>query len=58
MDAQMLAAAICICKSIPDTAAERAEAAQRAAEESAELAEQHSYGVSVIGTTLQFSKND
>lgn len=64
MDTSTLGAAIAIVKSIPGTAAARAEAAQeaaeaaeQAAEAAAELAVQHSYGVSVVGHTLVFSSN-
>lgn len=63
-DMSELGALIGIVKSIPGTAVNRAEAAQSAAEEAqtaaeaaAELAETHNMGVSVSGTTLQFTTN-
>ena len=65
MDIQTLGAAIAMAKSIPgsagqraETAAGQAEAAAVVAAEAAVLAEQHSYGVSVVGTGLIFSKED
>ena len=58
MDITTLGAAIAIAKTLPDTAAGRAEAAAQAAEAAAELAEQHSYGVSVSGTKLVFTGGD
>lgn len=58
MDIQELGILIGIAKNIPDTAAQRAEAAASVAAEAAILAEQHSYGVSVEGTTLTFTKED
>ena len=63
MEIDTLGVAIAVAKSIPGTAANRAESAKASAEaaalsaqESAELAEQHSFGVSVEGTVLVFTK--
>ena len=65
MDIETLGAAIAVVKGIPGSAAGRSEAAAsvateaaQSASESATLAEQHSYGVSVSGTTLRFIKED
>ena len=55
MDQNTLLAAISIVKKIPGTAAERAETAQAAAESAAELAQQHSMGVSVNEHTITFT---
>ena len=56
MDNETLAAMIGVVKSIPGTAAARAETAASSAEASAELAAQHSMGVSINGTKLVFSQ--
>lgn len=45
MDIQTLAAAIGICKKLPDTAVGRAEAAASRAEAAAETAEAHGYAL-------------
>lgn len=52
MDSQTLGAAIAIAKSIPGTAAQRAETAAEAAENAAEIAAAHNYGISVSGNKL------
>lgn len=52
MDIPTLAAAIGIVKKMPDTAAARAEEAAEAAENSAELAQQYGYRITVEGSTL------
>lgn len=52
MDTQTLGAAIAIVKTIPGTAAQRAETAAEAAEAAAEQAATHNYGISVVGNTL------
>lgn len=52
MDSQTLGAAIAIVKSIPGTAAQRAETAAEAAENAAEIAATHNYGISASGNKL------
>lgn len=63
-DSNALGVLIGIVKSIPGTAANRAETAQAsaedaqaAAESAAELAATRNYGVSVSGNTLTFTQN-
>lgn len=58
MDIVTFAASIGKSLSIPGTAAERSEAAAEAAQQAAELAIQHSYGVSVNGETIVFTANN
>ncbi len=65
MDIETLAAAVAVVKNIPGSAAGRSEAAAdvadaaaQAAWQAAALAEEHSFGVSVNGTTLSFVKED
>lgn len=52
IDTETLGAAIAIAKSIPGTAAQRAESAAEAAENAAAEAATHNYGISVSGTKL------
>ena len=64
IDSNALGVLIGIVKSIPGTAANKAETAQAAAEDAqtaaetaAELAATRNYGVSVSGNTLTFTEN-
>ncbi len=52
MDAETLAVAIQKAKEIPGTAAQRAEAAQAAAETAADLAKNYGYSLTIEGTAL------
>ena len=52
MDITSIGAAVALVKSIPDTAVQRAEAAQAAAETAAAQAATHNYGISVSDSTL------
>jgi hypothetical protein len=52
MDIVSIGAAVNLVKSIPGSAAERAETAAEAAEAAAAVAETHNYGISVVDTVL------
>lgn len=52
MDTTTLGAAIAVAKSIPGTAAERAESAADRAESAAEIAEASAYGITVEDHTI------
>lgn len=56
MDVTTLGAAIAVAKSIPGTAAERAETAADRAESAAEIAEASAYGITVEGHTLKITE--
>ena len=63
MDIVSIGAAVQLVKSIPGSAAQRAEtaqaaaeAAQTAAETAAEQAASHNYGITVVGTTLTITE--
>ena len=56
MDIETLGAAIAVAKSIPGTAAERAETAAESAESAAEIAEASAYGITITGTTLNVTE--
>lgn len=52
IDTETLGAALALAKSIPGTAAQRAESAAEAAENAAANAATHNYGISVSGNKL------
>ena len=51
-----IGAAVALVKSIPGSAAQRAETAQAAAEAAAQEAASHNYGITVSGTVLTITE--
>lgn len=56
MDMKTIGAAVALVKSIPGSAAQRAETAQAAAEAAAQEAASHNYGITVSGTVLTITE--